>query len=119
MLSASFQPCRGNAPVSNVTGPQVPGTGDHTFERRLRLGGPLLKENIATMVLESDLLLLGRATIEEARSLSHWLHSEAGFGKMGVCGLSMGVHAAMVGSLHPIPVATLPFLLPHSAVVAL
>lgn len=28
------------------------GTGDHTFERRLRLGGPLLKENIATMVLE-------------------------------------------------------------------
>lgn len=29
-----------------------PGTGDHSFERRLRLGGPLLKENIATMVLE-------------------------------------------------------------------
>lgn len=28
------------------------GTGDHSFERRLRLGGPLLKENIATMVLE-------------------------------------------------------------------
>ncbi|KAK7278848.1 hypothetical protein RJT34_23886 [Clitoria ternatea] len=115
------------------------GTGDHTFERRLRLGGPLLKENIATMVLESpfygqrrpvlqrgakllcvsDLLLLGRATIEEARSLLHWLDSEAGFGKMGVCGLSMGgVHAAMVGSLHPTPVATLPFLSPHSAVVA-
>ncbi|KAJ0053633.1 hypothetical protein Pint_01353 [Pistacia integerrima] len=86
------------------------GTGDHTFERRLRLGGPLLKENIATMVLESpfygqrrpmlqkgakllcvsDLLLLGRATIEETRSLLHWLDSEAGFGKMGVCGLSMG-----------------------------
>jgi len=115
------------------------GTGDHTFERRLRLGGPLLKENIATMVLESpfygqrrpmlqygskllcvsDLLLLGRATIEEARSLLHWLDSEAGFGKMGICGLSMGgVHAAMVGSLHPTPVATLPFLSPHSAVVA-
>ncbi|KAH9770480.1 alpha/beta hydrolase family protein [Citrus sinensis] len=130
------------------------GTGDHTFERRLRLGGPLLKENIATMVLErlgsircpqlfleagipfygqrrpllqrgakllcvSDLLLLGRATIEEARCLLHWLEWEAGFGKMGVCGLSMGgVHAAMVGSLHPTPVATLPFLSPHSAVVA-
>lgn len=30
----------------------ITGTGDHTFERRLRLGGPLLKENIATMVLE-------------------------------------------------------------------
>ncbi|KAL8467460.1 hypothetical protein ACS0TY_030918 [Phlomoides rotata] len=115
------------------------GTGDHSFERRLRLGGPLLKENIATMVLESpfygrrrpmlqrgskllcvsDLLLLGRATIEEARSLLHWLDYEAGFGKMGICGLSMGgVHAAMVGSLHPTPIATLPFLSPHSAVVA-
>ncbi|KAK9725728.1 hypothetical protein RND81_05G164800 [Saponaria officinalis] len=86
------------------------GTGDHTFERRLRLGGPLLKENIATMVLESpfygkrrpllqrgskllcvsDLLLLGKATIDEAQSLLHWLDEE-GFGKLGVCGLSMGV----------------------------
>jgi hypothetical protein len=28
------------------------GTGDHGFERRLRLGSPLLKQNIATMVLE-------------------------------------------------------------------
>ncbi|KAJ9184724.1 hypothetical protein P3X46_004423 [Hevea brasiliensis] len=115
------------------------GTGDHSFERRLRLGAPLLKQNIATMVLESpfyghrrpmlqrgakllcvsDLLLLGRATIEETRSLLHWLDFEAGFGKMGVCGFSMGgVHAAMVGSLYPTPVATLPFLSPHSAVVA-
>ncbi|WVZ16934.1 hypothetical protein V8G54_009916 [Vigna mungo] len=65
------------------------------------------------------LLLLGRATIEEARDLLHWLDCEAGFGKMGICGLSMGgVHAAMVGSLHPTPVATLPFLSPNSAVVA-
>eukprot|EP00268_Persea_americana_P043580 TRINITY_DN43869_c1_g2_i3.p1 TRINITY_DN43869_c1_g2~~TRINITY_DN43869_c1_g2_i3.p1 ORF type:complete len:317 (-),score=52.23 TRINITY_DN43869_c1_g2_i3:624-1574(-) len=115
------------------------GTGDHSFERRLRLGGPLLKENIATMVLESpfygqrrprlqrgskllcvsDLLLLGTVTIEEARSLLYWLEAEAGFGKTGVCGISMGgVHAAMVGSLHPTPVATLPFLSPHSAAVA-
>ncbi|KAF9597328.1 hypothetical protein IFM89_017231 [Coptis chinensis] len=115
------------------------GTGDHTFERRLRLGGPLLKQNIATMVLESpfygkrrpmlqrgskllcvsDLLLLGSATIEEARSLLYWLDNEEGFGKTGVCGLSMGgVHAAMVGSLHPTPIATLPFLSPHSAAVA-
>lgn len=29
-----------------------------------------------------------------------------------------GVHAAMVGSLHPTPVAILPFLTPHSAAVA-
>jgi len=114
------------------------GTGDHSFERRLRLGGPLLKDNIATMVLESpyygqrrpsmqhgsklqcvsDLLLLGKATIDEARSLLYWLQAEAGYGKLGICGLSMGgVHAAMVGSLHPTPIATLPFLAPHSAVV--
>ncbi|KAG0620914.1 hypothetical protein M758_4G254400 [Ceratodon purpureus] len=28
------------------------GTGDHGFDRRMRLGAPLLKKNIATMVLE-------------------------------------------------------------------
>lgn len=115
------------------------GTGDHGFQRRLRLGGPLLKERIATMVLESpfygqrrprlqygakllcvsDLLLLGRATIEEARALLYWMEVEAGFNKLGVCGLSMGgVHAAMVGSLHPTPLAILPLLAPHSAAVA-
>lgn len=115
------------------------GTGDHGFERRLRLGGPLLKQGIATMVLESpfygqrrprlqhgarllcvsDLLLLGRATIEECRALLHWMKEEVGFNKLGVCGLSMGgVHAAMVGSLHPTPLATLPLLAPHSAAVA-
>ena len=44
----------------------------------------------AKLLCVSDLLLLGRATIEEARSLLYWLDSEAGFGKMGVCGLSMG-----------------------------
>jgi len=38
----------------------------------------------------SDLLLLGRATIEESRGLLHWMYSEAGFSKMGICGLSMG-----------------------------
>ncbi|KAH6558415.1 hypothetical protein KP509_1Z065600 [Ceratopteris richardii] len=115
------------------------GTGDHGFQRRLKLGAPLLKDNIATMVLESpfygnrrpkqqpgarllcvsDLLLLGRVTIEEARALLHWLKEEGGFNKLGVCGLSMGgVHAAMVGSLHPSPIAVLPFLAPHSAAVA-
>ncbi|KAL2652340.1 hypothetical protein R1flu_020468 [Riccia fluitans] len=115
------------------------GTGDHGFERRLRLGGPLLKDNIATLVLESpyygnrrpkgqrgarllcvsDLLLLGRATIEESRALLHWLDQEEGYGKLGVCGLSMGgVHAAMVGSLHPKPLATVPLLAPHSAAAA-
>ena len=44
----------------------------------------------AKLLCVSDLLLLGRVTIEEARSLLYWLDSEAGFGKMGVCGISMG-----------------------------
>ena len=44
----------------------------------------------AKLLCVSDLLLLGRATIEEARSLLHWLEVEAGFGKTGICGLSMG-----------------------------
>jgi Alpha/beta hydrolase domain containing 18 len=38
----------------------------------------------------SDLLLLGKATIDESRSLLHWLEAEAGFPKTGICGLSMG-----------------------------
>ncbi|PWA52952.1 hypothetical protein CTI12_AA279140 [Artemisia annua] len=63
--------------------------------------------------------LKGKPTIEEARSILHWLYCEVGYGKMGVCGLSMGeVNAAMVGSLHPTPVATFPFLSPRSAIVA-
>lgn len=44
----------------------------------------------ARLLCVSDLLLLGRVTIEEARSLLYWLGTEAGYGKMGVCGLSMG-----------------------------
>lgn len=44
----------------------------------------------AKLLCVSDLLLLGRTTIEEARSLLHWLDVEGGFGKMGICGLSMG-----------------------------
>ena len=51
---------------------------------------PMLQSG-AKLLCVSDLLLLGRATIEEARSLLHWLDSEAGFGKMGICGLSMGM----------------------------
>lgn len=50
---------------------------------------PLLQRG-AKLLCVSDLLLLGRVTIEEARSLLYWLDSEAGFGKLGVCGISMG-----------------------------
>jgi hypothetical protein len=44
----------------------------------------------------SDLLLLGKATIDEARSLLYWLQNEAGYGKMGICGLSMGTQNYIV-----------------------
>eukprot|EP00249_Psilotum_nudum_P004626 c18128_g1_i1 orf=344-1414(-) len=134
LLTPRYNPLHENACVVHLAG-----TGDHGFERRLRLGGPLLKDGIATMVLESpfygqrrprlqhgakllcvsDLLLLGRITIEESRALLYWMEKEVGFNKLGVCGLSMGgVHAAMVGSLHPTPLAILPLLAPHSAAVA-
>ena len=38
----------------------------------------------------SDLFLLGRIIIDEICSFLYWLDFEVGFGKMGVCGLSMG-----------------------------
>eukprot|EP00884_Botryococcus_braunii_P014706 jgi/Botrbrau1/23236/Bobra.0041s0072.2 len=114
------------------------GTGDHYFKRRLLLGKPLLSEGIATMALESpfygnrrpayqsgsklhrvsDLLALGRATIEESLSLLNWAH-ENGFGYLGMSGFSMGgVHASMVASLYPGSVACVPLLAPRSAAAA-
>lgn len=39
----------------------------------------------------SDLLMLGRTTIEEARSLLYWLEVAEGYKKLGICGLSMGM----------------------------
>ncbi|GFR48319.1 hypothetical protein Agub_g10201 [Astrephomene gubernaculifera] len=113
-------------------------TGDQTFGRRLRLGFPLLKDNICTLVLESpfygarrpaaqrgskllrvsDLLTLGWATIAESLNLLHWLREE-GYGPLGMCGLSMGgVHACMTAGLYPGDVAVTPLLAPRSAAVA-
>ncbi|KAG2425973.1 hypothetical protein HXX76_013344 [Chlamydomonas incerta] len=113
-------------------------TGDQTFGRRLRLGFPLLKDNICSLVLESpfygarrpaaqrgskllrvsDLLTLGWATIAESVNLLHWLRAE-GYGPLGMCGLSMGgVHACMTAGLYPGDVAVTPLLAPRSAAVA-
>ncbi|PRW32523.1 alpha beta- isoform C [Chlorella sorokiniana] len=110
-------------------------TGDHGYTRRTHLGLPLVQQGIATLALESpyygerkphyqqgakllhvsDLLLLGRATIEESLLLLHWL-GQAGHERLGMCGLSMGgVHANMVASLYPGPVALTPLLSPRSA----
>ena len=177
------------------------GTGDHGFDRRLRLGAPLLvppgkgkgrgrgfeksraaatlgeeegeerrrrqqlsslpsssealSGGIATLALESpfygsrrppwqsgarlasvsDLIALGRATIEEALALLRWAaafgYGRAGAdyssdsstvtsgGGLGVTGLSMGgVHAAMVAALAPGPLAAVPMLAPRSAAAA-
>ncbi|GLI69895.1 hypothetical protein VaNZ11_014551 [Volvox africanus] len=113
-------------------------TGDQTFGRRLRLGFPLLKDNVCALVLESpfygarrpaaqrgskllrvsDLLTLGWATIAEGLNLLHWLQEE-GYGALGMCGLSMGgVHASMTAALFPGDVAVTPLLAPRSAAVA-
>ncbi|KAK9861855.1 hypothetical protein WJX84_002096 [Apatococcus fuscideae] len=114
------------------------GTGDHTFHRRIRLGDPLVSQGIATMALESpfygrrrpqgqqgaklarvsDLLTLGRATIEESLWLLRWAQHN-GFPQLGMSGFSMGgVHASMVAGLFPGPVACIPLLAPRSAAVA-
>ncbi|KAI7836520.1 hypothetical protein COHA_009621 [Chlorella ohadii] len=110
-------------------------TGDHGYTRRTHLGLPLVQQGIATLALESpyygerkphyqqgakllhvsDLLLLGRATIEESLLLLYWL-GQAGHERLGMCGLSMGgVHANMVASLYPGAVALTPLLSPRSA----
>lgn len=192
------------SPSSPALYVHLAGTGDHGFDRRLRLGAPLLvppggggkvgrrgggeaggKERqqqrrsplspssspphsspspfppssalsggIATLALESpfyggrrppwqsgaklarvsDLIALGRATIEEALALLRWaaasgfgragwdINSESsggGGGGLGVTGLSMGgVHAAMVAALAPGPLAAVPMLAPRSAAAA-
>lgn len=143
------------------------GTGDHGFDRRLSLGLPLLSHGIASIALESpyygkrrpagqwgsklhhvsDLLTLGRATIEESLLLLHWAQVQ-GMARLGTntcellyklfsctfcccetftllflpagaSGFSMGgVHAAMVASLFPGDLACAPLLAPCSAATA-
>ena len=117
-------------------------TGDHGFSRREAiLAVPLAKSHgIASLILESpyyglrkpwyqqgaklkqvsDLLLLGRATIEESLYMLDWVRkSEGGETKVGVSGLSMGgVHSCMVASLYPHAVALVPLLAPRSAAAA-
>lgn len=113
-------------------------TGDHGFDRRLRLGQPIAKQGVSSMVLESpyygkrrpkgqsgaklrhvsDLLALGWATITESIHLLKWLQDE-GHTQLGVSGLSMGgVHACMTAGLCPTPVAATALLAPRSAAVA-
>jgi pimeloyl-ACP methyl ester carboxylesterase len=63
----------------------------------------------------SDLWTMGRATVAEGQSLMLWLR-EAGFNRLGVCGISMGGHmAARIGALSQEPVAIAACVAPHSA----
>ncbi|MCO5608097.1 hypothetical protein L7F22_062303 [Adiantum nelumboides] len=104
---------RNSHPANTSCVIHLAGTGDHGFQRRLKLGAPLLKENIATMVLESPFYGERRPKQQQGAKLlcvSDLLLLGSVF--------EGGVHAAMVGSLHPTPLAVLPFLAPHSAAVA-
>lgn len=105
--------------------------------RHARPRVPLLRQAGAKLVRVSDLIALGRATIEEALALLRWA-AASGFGRagagereedvasrggggggLGVTGLSMGgVHAAMVAALAPGPLAAVPMLAPRSAAAA-
>ena len=61
----------------------------------------------------SDLLLMGGAAIEEARSATLWLQ-RSGFDNICVTGLSMGGYvAAVVGALARPPVSIVTLLAPH------
>lgn len=114
------------------------GTGDHGFSlRAFSLGVPLLRDGVASVVLENplygkrkpekqrgaklrqvrDLLLLGRATIEEARSLLWWLRTKRKCEQLSTVGHSMGgLHAAMAASLMSIPVGIVATHAPPSAI---
>jgi hypothetical protein len=110
-------------------------TGDHGFARREHLAIPMVARGVGSIALESpfygirkpaeqqgaklrrvsDLILLGKATIEESLFLLRWL-SLRGHARLGVSGLSMGgVHASMVAALYPEPIALAPLLAPRSA----
>lgn len=97
MLIAPDRPAEGAPCVIHLAA-----TGDHGYTRRTHLGLPLVQQGIATLALESpyygqrkphyqqgakllhvsDLLLLGRATIEESLLLLHWL-GQAGHERLG------------------------------------
>lgn len=127
-------PAPGNPTVLHLAA-----TGDHGFSRREALAIPLAMKGVGSVVLESpfyglrkpeyqqgaklryvsDLLLLGRATIEESLLLLNWMKKHADVEKLGVSGLSMGgVHSCMVASLYPDDVALIPLLAPRSAAAA-
>lgn len=77
--------------------------------------GPLTQCRVSPRSV-SDLPVLGRATLEEARSLIAWLGERDDFGPMCLAGTSMGgLHSAMAAAVSPVPVAVASWLGPTSA----
>ncbi len=113
-------------------------TGDEGYRRRLHsLAKPLVRRGVSSVILENpyygarrpsaqtgvsvrtvaDLLHMGTASILEGVALVHWL-ATAGFGPVGVTGVSMGGQmAATVAALVDRPIAAIPCLPSHSATV--
>ncbi len=110
-------------------------TGEFGFSRRMRLARPLAAAGIGSVLLENpyyglrappdqhgpsvrtvaDLLIMGRACVQEARSLLSWLR-QAGHDRLGVSGFSMGGQtSAMAAASCPFPVAGIPLAGSHSA----
>lgn len=114
-------------PESRRPGPvciHLAATGEDGFQRRRRLCAPLLQQGIGALVLENpyygarrpaaqrgsdiatvaDLMVMGRAIVDEARSLALWLH-ERGH-PVGLSGYSMGGQmGALAAAFLPFPVA--------------
>jgi dienelactone hydrolase len=100
-------------------------SGDQGFGPRARFAGPLLRRGLAALILEnayygerrptgqpgaavrtvSDLVVMGSATVREARALLAWLRGQ-GHPRVGVAGYSMGGQmAAVVAASLPFPLA--------------
>jgi len=115
----------------------LPGMGEFGYRRRHEaIALPLAEHGVASVILEgpfygarmpptqkrsklntvTDLLVLGRATIEEARSLLHWLKEDQGADSLVVAGCSMGgLHASMAGSMMPYATGIVAYMSPPSA----
>jgi pimeloyl-ACP methyl ester carboxylesterase len=112
-------------------------TGDQGFLRRRLLTLPLLKAGVGSLLLESpyygrrrprgqcgtrlrtvaDLLNLIAASVCEGLALLRALE-DAGYRRLGVCGISRGGQvAALTAALHPRPVALAAVVPAHSASV--
>ncbi|KAF5288142.1 hypothetical protein FQA39_LY15486 [Lamprigera yunnana] len=107
------------------------GTGDHRFwKRRSCMAKPLLKHNMASLLLEnpfyglrkpktqyrsslhnvSDIFVMGGCLVLECLVLLQWCEN-LGFGPLGISGVSMGGHMASLAACNwPKPLVLVPCL---------